>query len=84
LSLTPIANPFPGRELVFDEESNTYRVRSTEPPTQRRPETGERLDGTRRQRGIFDCYFCGREAHTVAGGELPSCIRCLERYRRKD
>ena len=80
----PPANPFSARELVFDELLNTYRVKTVEPPTQRKPETGERLNGTATPRSEFPCYYCHRVALLRTGDQIPMCHACAERWRRRN
>jgi hypothetical protein len=54
------------------------------PPPQRKPETGERLDGEAKPIVPGRCYICGRrEASTYLVVDVPQCIVCFERFRRK-
>jgi hypothetical protein len=72
-------------ELVFDEELNAYRIKTTPLPTQRKPETGERLDGTAKAKPETPCYIChARHAVVHMGDSVPACGVCYDRYRRKE
>ena len=85
--MIPPTIPLPAlkRELVFDEELNAYRVRPIGPSTQRKPETGERLDGTPKPKAETPCYLCaGRSAVVHMGDSVPACAVCYDRYRRRE
>lgn len=70
-------------ELVFDEELNAYRLKTTPLPTQRKPETGERLDGTPKPLATGKCYLCRRYDARVFG-DIPKCYVCHDRFRRRE
>jgi len=75
---------FPVGMLVWDNANEPVSITQQAATPRRKPETGEQLDGTRKQRGIFECYFCSKPAHTVTSANVPSCVRCVERYRRRE
>ena len=62
----------------------TYRVKKVEPSTQRKPEIGERLDGTAKKTEPGKCYICrARNACVYFSAVVPKCVGCYERFRRK-
>jgi hypothetical protein len=54
------------------------------PLRQRKPETGERLDGTPKPRTETRCYYCPTEASVFIAYIIPACSVCFERFRRRD
>jgi hypothetical protein len=52
---------------------------------QRKPETGERLDGTPKPRADGLCYLCNRnQASVYFSAAIPQCGSCYDRFRRRE
>jgi hypothetical protein len=67
-----------------DENDQTFRINAPSAPTQRRPETGERIDGTPKPRPPGLCYLCGKhQASVYFSADVPKCAICHDRFRRK-
>jgi hypothetical protein len=54
------------------------------PAPQRKPETGERLDGAPKPFATGLCYCCRKHPASVYfSAAIPQCVVCYDRFRRK-
>jgi len=71
-----------GERFRWDEAGGIWRSIDAPP---RKPETGERIDGTAKAREPGACYLCRRAPASVyCSYAIPQCGGCYDRFRRKE